>query len=150
LGNLYSYFFLDEDFNRQYGAEEKVGRLASVFTAIAVFISCLGLVGLSSFMAQQRTKEIGIRKILGATTPNILLLLIKEFAFWVIMANVLAWPAAYLVMTGWLNGFAYRAKISLGIFIISGAVMLLLSLLTVSVQSIKTTLTNPVDSLRYE
>lgn len=150
LGNLYNYFFLDEDFNRQYGSEEKVGRLAFVFTVLAVFISCLGLVGLSSFTAEQRTKEIGIRKILGATTPNILLLLIKEFTIWVIAANVLAWPAIYFVMNGWLNDFAYRAKMSLGIFVISGTVMLLLSLLTVGAQSIKTALSNPVDSLRYE
>jgi len=150
LGHLYSYFFLDEDFNRQYGSEEKVGRLAFVFTVLAVFISCLGLVGLSSFTAEQRTKEIGIRKILGATTPNILLLLLKEFTIWVIVANVLAWPLTYLVMNRWLNNFAYRAGINLGIFIISGVSMLLLSLLTVSVQSIKTALSNPVNSLRYE
>lgn len=150
LGSVFSYFFLDEDFNRQYGAEENVGRLALSFTILAVFISCLGLVGLSSYTAEQRTKEIGIRKVLGASVPHILLLLTREFTQWVLVANIIAWPLGYIFMSGWLRSFAYRTPIGLGIFLVSGAMALGLALLTVSFQSVKAALSNPVHSLRYE
>lgn len=150
LGKVFSYFFLDEDFNRQYAAEEFVSRVATVFTFIALFISCLGLVGLSSFTAEQRTKEIGIRKILGATVPGLFVFFTKEFTHWVLFANIIAWPIAYIITSQWLKSFAYRTSVDFWIFVLSGFLALFLAVLTVSFQSIKVALTNPADSLRHE
>ncbi len=150
LGKLFSYFFLDENFNRQYGLEEKLGRLFTAFTSLAIFISCLGLVGLSSFTTEQRTKEIGIRKVLGASIPNILNLLSKEFSKWVIFSNIIAWPVAYFVMDRWLQNFAYRTSIRIEIFILSGLLTFVLALTTVSYQSIKAAIANPIETLRFE
>jgi len=150
LGSVFSYFFLDEDFNRQYNAEERVGRLAVTFTLLALFVSCLGLVGLSSYTAEQRTKEIGIRKVLGASVPNILVLLTKEFTLWVLMANLIAWPLGYLFMNSWLHQFAYRTALNPVIFFVAGASALVIALLTVSFQSVRAAVAEPVDSLRYE
>ncbi|MCJ7580282.1 MAG: FtsX-like permease family protein, partial [Candidatus Aminicenantes bacterium] len=150
LGKVFSYFFLDEDFNRQYAAEEFVSRVATVFTFIALFISCLGLVGLSSFTAEQKTKEIGIRKVLGATVPGLFVFFTKEFTRWVLFANIIAWPIAYIITSQWLKSFAYRTNIDFSIFIFSGFLTLVLAVLTVSFQSIRVALTNPADSLRHE
>ncbi len=150
LGEIFSYYFLDEDFNRHYGSEEKIGRLFGTFTLIAIFVSCLGLTGLSSFSAEQRTKEIGIRKVLGASVSNILILLTKEFMILILFSNLVAWPIAYFVMRTWLKNFAYQTRLGLEIFVFSGILALGLALITVSYQSIKATLANPVDSLRYE
>lgn len=150
LGGLFTYFFLDEDFDRHYRSEESLGRLYMTLTFLAVFISCLGLAGLSSFAAEQRTKEIGIRKIMGASMPNILILLIREFFKWVVLANIIAWPVAYLIVDRWLQGFAYRMKIDIGIFGLSAVLAFLIAVVTVSFQSIKAAVADPVDSLRYE
>ncbi len=150
LGEVFSYFFLDEDFNRQYAAEELISRIATVFTFIALFISCLGLIGLSSFTAEQKTKEIGIRKILGATVPGIFLFFTKEFTRWVLLANIIAWPIAYIFISQWLKSFAYRTSVGIAIFVFSGFIALILAILTVSFQSIKVALTNPANSLRHE
>jgi putative ABC transport system permease protein len=150
LGGLFSYFFLDEDFNRHYRSEESLGRLYAVLTIIAVCLSCMGLGGLSSLTAEQRTKEIGIRKICGATVPNILFLLAGEFTKWVLIASIISWPVAYFVVRYWLLGFAYRTTLSVWVFGLSAVFALLVAVLTVGYQSLKAAMAHPADSLRYE
>jgi putative ABC transport system permease protein len=150
LGRLFSYFFLDEDFNRHYRSEENLGRLYATLTLLALFISCLGLAGLSAFSAQQRTKEIGVRKVLGAPVSGILFLLLSELLKWIFIANILAWPVAYFFMLQWLHSFAYRTKIGLWVFVFSAALAFLISVITVSYQSLRAALANPSNSLRYE
>jgi ABC-type antimicrobial peptide transport system permease subunit len=146
----FEYGFVDEDFNNTYRGIERAGRLASSFTFIAIFIACLGLFGLASFTAEQRSKEIGIRKVLGSSVPGIVVLLSKEFIKWVLIANIVAWPVAWFVMNLWLQGFAYQSKIGLGIFVVSGLLAILIALLTVSYQALKAAMANPVDALMYE
>ncbi len=146
----FDYFFLDENLNALYKAEENLGRIFTTFSVLAIFVACLGLFALASFTAEQRTKEIGIRKTLGATVSNITLLLSKEFAILVILANLIAWPVAYFAMNRWLQDFAFHTTINLWIFLIAGISALLIAILTVSYQSIKAALTNPVDALKYE
>lgn len=124
-----------------------------IFAAAAVFIlfiACLGLFGLSSFTAEQRTKEIGVRKVLGASIPNILLLLTREFSKLVLIASLIAWPLAYFIMNNWLQNFVSRTSIKLETLVISAVLALGIALLTVSYQSIRAAAANPVDSLRYE
>jgi putative ABC transport system permease protein len=150
LGGLFSYFFLDEDFNRHYQSEESLGRLYASLTLLAIFLSCLGLAGLSSFAAEQKTKEIGIRKILGASVSSIMILLVGEFTKWVIISSIIAWPVAYYIIDEWLQGFAYRTSPNIWVFGLSAAFSFFIAGLTVSYQSVKAALTNPVDSLRYE
>jgi putative ABC transport system permease protein len=149
-GRPFDYRFLDETFARLYRTEQRLGQIFISFTAIAIIIAALGLFGLASFTVNQRTKEIGIRKILGASIPNVVILLSKEFTKWVILANVVAWPLAYFVMNKWLQNFVYRIDIHIGIFIISGMAALFASLLTVSSKAIRAAVANPVNSLRYE
>ena len=146
----FSYSFLDEIIDRMYRSERKLGQSFIYFTLIAVLIACLGLFGLTSFTAEQKTKEIGIRKVLGASVSNIFLLLTKEFAKCVLIANIIAWPIAYYAMHRWLQGFAYRINIGPWTFILAAALALIIALLTVSYQAIKAATANPVDSLRYE
>jgi len=121
-----------------------------IFTFLAISISCFGLFGLISFTAEQRTKEIGIRKVLGASVGSVVRLLSKEFVVLVVLANIIAWPVAYYVMTKWLKNFAYRTEIGFVTFLFSGFLALIIAILTVCFQSIKAALANPVDSLRYE
>jgi putative ABC transport system permease protein len=144
------YFFLDESFEQMHYADKKMGEIFSVFAILAIFVACLGLFGLAAFTAEQKTKEIGVRKILGASVSNIYLLLSREFLKWVALANIIAWPVAYFAMHKWLQNFAYRAKIGFEIFLISAGVVLIISVLTVSSQSIRAAVANPADSLRYE
>ena len=144
------YSFLDESFARQYEADEQFGEVFSYFALLAVVIACLGLFGLASFTAEQRTKEIGIRKVLGASVAGIVLLLSKDFARLVGIALVLAAPLAYLAMTRWLENFAYRIEISWRIFLIAGSLALATAVLTVSYQAIRAALADPVKALRYE
>ena len=146
----FTYTFLDDQFNQQYQAEEHFGKLFGYFALLAIFIACLGLFGLASFTAQERTREIGVRKVLGATVPQIIVLLSKDFAWLVLLAFVVAAPVAYLAMEEWLTGFAYRTAISWWIFLIAGLAALGVAVLTISYQSIKAALANPVESLRYE
>ena len=146
----FTYSFLDADFDRMYRAEEQRGKLLGAFALLAIFVACLGLFGLASYMAEQRTKEIGIRKVLGATVLNIVILLSKEFTKLVIVANAIAWPVAYFVMDKWLTNFAYRIVPGKGIFILGGLLALCIALATVSYQAVKAATTNPVDALRYE
>ena len=146
----FKYRFVDEDYNNMYIYEQYVGRISNTFTFLAVFIACLGLFGLASFMAEQRTKEIGIRKVLGASIPGIIMLLTKEFSKWIIIANFVAWPVAYFAMNKWLNNYSYRIPIFWWIFLAAGAAALAIASLTVSYQAVKAARANPVDSLRYE
>ncbi|MFC2164696.1 ABC transporter permease [Acidobacteriota bacterium] len=146
----FEYHFLDEDYEQIYWNEQRMGRLFQYFTVLAIFISCLGLFGLASFMAEQRTKEIGIRKVLGASVSGITVLLSKEFTKWVIIGNVIAWPVAYLAMKSWLQGFAYCVDINLLVFIFSGLLALCIAVITVSYQSIRAAISDPVEALRYE
>ncbi len=149
-GNPFESFFLDTDFDRQYRADEQVGGIFGIFTLLGLFIACLGLLGLASFAAESRTKEIGIRKVLGASIPGIVLMLSKQFAKWVLLANLIAWPVAYYFMGAWLKNFAYRIHIDILTFFLSGFVVLAIALITVSFQSIKAAFANPADTLRYE
>jgi len=149
-GFPFEYGFLDERFDSMYDAELRAGKIFGYFVVIAIFISCMGLFGLSSFTAEQKTKEIGVRKILGASTLKILCLLSKEFIKWVLLANLIAWPVAYVVMTKWLQNFAYRAHVGIWVFAVSALAAILIALFTVSYQSIRAAMSNPVDSLRYE
>ena len=149
-GNPFEYNFLDEFFDKQYKKDIQTSKILSLFTILSIFISCLGLIGLSSLMTIQRTKEIGIRKVLGAQIQSLILLLTKEFTAWVLFANLIAWPIAFYIMNKWLQDFAYRIDISWWIFVLSGGVALIIALLTISYQAIKAATTNPIESLRYE
>ena len=146
----FSYSFLDDRLDRMYRTEKKLGKTFSIYTFIALFIACLGLYGLASFMTMQRTREIGIRKVLGATEWNITLMTTKKFLVLVFFGNVTAWPIAYFAMQKWLQNFAYRMNIGLWIFVLSATLSLIIALFTVGYQSIRAALTNPADSLRYE
>jgi putative ABC transport system permease protein len=146
----FEYQFFDDVFDQSYRNEQKLGSLFMTCAFLAVFIACLGLLGLVAFTAEQRTKEIGIRKVLGASTANIILLLSKQFFKWIILANILSWPVAYYAMHRWLQNFAYRVNIGIGIFVASAFIAFFIALTTLSYQSVKTATANPVDSLRYE
>jgi putative ABC transport system permease protein len=149
-GNPFRYAFANEQFDQQYRNDQRFATLFSIFAGLAIFIACLGLFGLAAFTAQQRTKEIGVRKVLGASVGSIVRLLSSDFMKLVLIAFVLAAPLAYFGMQRWLEGFAYRIDIGPGVFIVTGFLVLLIALLTVSYQSIKAALADPVKSLRYE
>ena len=144
------YSFLDEEFALLYETEQRMGKLFSSFSVLAVLISCLGLFGLASFMAERRTKEIGIRKVLGASVGGLTVLLSAEFFKLVVISNLIAWPVSYYFMNSWLQDFVYRTEMSLWIFPLSGLAALIIALLTVSYQSIKAALANPIKSIKYE
>jgi ABC-type antimicrobial peptide transport system permease subunit len=146
----FEYQFLDEEFANLYQAEQRLGTIFRSFSILAIFISGLGLFGLASFVVVQRTKEIGVRKVLGASIPNVILLLTKEFTKWVLLGNIIAWPIAYFSMSNWLQNFAYRIDIGWWVFLIAGLLAIVIALITVSYQTIKTALTNPAEALRYE
>jgi putative ABC transport system permease protein len=146
----FNYFFLDDDFNSQYGAEERFGRLFIYFSALALFISSLGLLGLSAYSTLQRTREIGIRKVLGASVSGIVGLLSGDFVKLVVIAWSFACPISWLAMSRWLGGFAYRTTLNGGLFVLAGAGALLIAVVTISAQAIKAALANPVESLRSE
>ncbi len=146
----FSYQFLDQSFDQMYRAEQRVGKVALTFAILTILIACLGLFGLVTYMAEQRTKEIGIRKVLGASVPNIVRLLSGEFLVLVIIAVVIASPIAYFAMRQWLTEFAYRIEISWWMFLLAGILAVVISLLTVSFQAIKAALMNPVRALKSE
>jgi len=146
----FEYNFLDELFDQQYKNEAKLSQIFGIFTTIAIFVSCLGLFGLATFSTDRRTKEIGIRKILGASVSKLVLLLSKEFLKLVILANLIAWPVAWLVMNKWLQNFAFRIDIHIWLFLTASVIALVIALLTVGFQAIRTASANPVDALRYE
>lgn len=146
----FEFGFSDEEFARKFSMESQVGKLAAIFAVLAIFISCLGLFGLAAFMAERRTKEIGIRKVLGASLINLWTLLSKEFIWLVVSGCIIATPIAYWLMNGWLQGYDYRITINWWIFIVAGILALVVALVTVSTQAIKAAISNPVNSLRSE
>jgi putative ABC transport system permease protein len=146
----FEYSFLDDSINLLYESEGKMQQIFIVFSSLSIFVACLGLFGLAAFTAQQRTKEIGVRKALGASEISVFVLLSKEFTKWVLVANIIAWPVAYYVMTKWLQNFAYKMNMGLWPFVLAAVMGFVIALITVSYQSIRAAFTNPVDSLRYE
>ncbi len=146
----FEYSFLDEDYDNLYMNEQQTRKLFSIFSFLAIFIACLGLFGLASFIADRRTKEIGIRKVLGASVPGIVQILNRHFVKWVFIANLIAWPIALFIMDRWLQNFAYRIELSWWMFVLAAVLALVIALITVSFQTVKAALRNPVDSLRYE
>jgi putative ABC transport system permease protein len=149
-GSPYDYFFLDEFFNRQYKAEQQFNTFFRFFSGLAIFIACLGLFGLSAFMATQRTKEIGIRKVLGASVSNILTLLSRDFIKLIIFASILAIPLAYWVIQKWLENYAFHFELSWWLLLAPVLILIIITLFTVSFQTIKAAFTDPAKSLRYE
>ena len=149
-GEPFRYFFLDENHQSMHKEEFRTGKVFGVFSALAIFIACLGLFGLASFMAEQKTKEIGIRKAMGAQIHSIVFLLLKKFTFWVVVANLVAWPLAYFFLKNWLQNFAYHIDLQLVYFVAGSLLALLIAVITVSYQSVSAARKNPVDSLRYE
>jgi putative ABC transport system permease protein len=141
---------MDETFDRLYRSEEKLSQIFSVFSFLAIFIASLGLFGLALYMVEQRTKEIGIIKVLGASIGRIFVLLSQEFALLVLGANLFAWPAAYFFMRNWLQNFAYKVNIAPWIFVLSAVLAFVIAMLTISFQAVKAAMADPVDSLRYE
>jgi putative ABC transport system permease protein len=147
----FEYFFVDENFDALYHSEEQLSQIITFFACIAIFVASLGLFGLASYTAEQSTKEIGIRKVLGASVGSIVVTLSKNFLKWVLVANVIAWPVTYFVMKNyWLSNFPFRIPISILIFIAAGVISIIIALLTVSFQSLKAALTNPAETLKYE
>lgn len=149
-GNTYEYFFLDDHFNDQYQADQRFGKVFGLFTGLAILVACLGLFGLASFTTLQRTKEIGIRKVLGSSVRGILKLLYKEFAFLLLIAFLIAIPIAWFTISNWLQGYAFRIHIHWSFFLLPFVAIMLIALVTVSFQTVKASLANPVDSLRTE
>jgi len=149
-GNAFEYFFLNDYFNKQYQADEQFGKVFSLFTVLAIIVACLGLLGLSSFIIKLRIKEIGIRKVLGATISNILVLFFKDFVKLVFVATLIATPIIYFVASKWLDNYSFRIQLSWVMFAIPPLLLLLLTLITIGIQSLKAALTNPVKSLRSE
>ncbi len=159
LGKLYkniapsqpfAYSFMDADYNKTYVSEQKMGGLSITFSILAIFIACLGLFGLITYAAEQRTKEIGIRKVLGASVSNITTMLSKDFLRLVLIASIITFPIAWLAMNYWLQGFAYRIEISWWIFLVAGCAAIFIALITISIKAIRAAMANPVKSLRSE
>lgn len=146
----FDYKFVDEEYGAKFAAEESIGTLASFLALLAIFISCLGLFGLASFVAEQRTKEIGVRKVLGASVFSVWRLLSKDFVVLVLISLGIAIPVAYYFMQNWLQNYQYRTGLSWWIFAVAGAGVLVITLFTISFQAIKAAVANPVKSLRTE
>ncbi len=146
----FDFTFWDETFNLLYRQERTESTLFSIFSFISILIGCLGIFALASFAAEERTREIGIRKVLGASVPGLVRLLSMDFLKLIVTGNLIAWPLAWVAMNHWLENFAYRIDIGLWVFVTAGALALLIALLTVSWQAIKAALSNPVTALRYE
>ncbi|MFC2134332.1 ABC transporter permease [Bacteroidota bacterium] len=146
----FEYTFFNEEIDNFYRKENQMAKLLGTFSSLAIIIACLGLFGLVTFIAEKRTKEIGIRKVLGSSIFAIVIMLVKEFIKWIIIANLVAWPFAYYIMDKWLDGFAYRTEIGIWIFVLSSAGVLFIALGTIGYQTIKSALANPVEALKYE
>ena len=144
------FYFLNDNFDQLYRAEHKTSQIFTTFSIISIFIACLGLLGLASFTAERRTKEIGIRKVMGASTTGIIFLLSKEFIKWVLIANIIAWPIAFYIMTNWLEDFAYRINFPYWILFASALIAMFIAIITVISQALKAANSNPVNSLKYE
>ncbi|RZM03903.1 MAG: FtsX-like permease family protein, partial [Pedobacter sp.] len=146
----FEYKFVDQEYELKFDNEKRTGKLASIFAFLTIFISCLGLFGLATYMAENRIKEIGVRKVLGASVPGITMLLSKDFLILVFISLVIASPIAWYLMYNWLQDFPYRVNIQWWVFVLAGVLSILIALLTVSYESIKASLANPVKSLRTE
>lgn len=146
----FEYHFVDQEYAKKFGNEQRVGKLVAFFASLAIFISCLGLFGMASFMAEQRVKEIGVRKVLGASVFNLWRLLSTDFVALVTISLFIASPVAWYLMHNWLKHFDYQSTISAWIFVLTGLGALLITLLTVSFQSVKAALANPIKSLKTE
>jgi ABC-type antimicrobial peptide transport system permease subunit len=146
----FEFGFLDKELEALYVAEGRLGHILRTFAGLAVLIACLGLFGLASYMAEQRTKEVGIRKVLGASVSQISLLLCREFVILVLLANAIAWPVMFLIMKSWLNGFAYRTGLSVFIFGSALGVALVVALISVGFQAVRAARANPAVSLKHE
>lgn len=146
----FEYSFFDQEIDRKYRQEEQVSQIFGYFASLSILISCLGLFGLAMFMAEQRTKEIGIRKVLGASSAKIVVLLNKEFLRCVLLASIIAWPLGWCIMRSWLRAYPYRIDLGWSFFVLSSLVAVVITLVTVSMQAIKAALANPSDALRYE
>ncbi len=146
----FTVHFFNEEIDKLYQSEGRMENIFGYFSILAIFIACLGLFGLVSFVSENRTKEIGIRKVLGASVANVVSTLTKDFVLWTLLSSIIAWPIAYYAMNKWLQGFAYRIEINWWVFVLSGGLALMIVLLTVCYQSIKAATANPVESLRYE
>lgn len=149
-GEQFEFSFLDDRIEQLYANEKKMQRIFVIFSSFSILIACLGLLGLVSFTSELRTKEIGIRKVLGASTGSVILLLSKEFIKWIVLANIIAWPLAWLMMNKWLQDFAYKVNIGWLVFVLSGFVTLMVAIITFIVQTVRTACADPVHSLRYE
>jgi len=146
----FNYFFLDDSFNRQYKSDELFGSIFTVFALLAILIACFGLSGLSAYNVLQRRKEIGIRKVMGASLQQLLFLLSKDFLRLIVLAFFIAIPITWLVMGKWLDYFAYRINISWWVFVVTGLITIFIAFATISFQALKAAITNPVKSLRTE
>ena len=146
----FNHYFVDDNYRQRYPEEDKMQNIYLIFGFLAIFVACLGLYGLASFATEQRAKEIGIRKVLGATVPNITFNLSKDFLKLVLLANIIAWPLGFYVMNGWLDSFAYRIGIEWWVFVVSGLLAQVIAIMTVSQQALKSALTNPANTLKYE
>ena len=146
----FDYRFVDKEVERLYDEEKRLGLISVAFTFLAIFISCLGLFGLISYVTEQKKKEIGIRKVLGASVHSVVQMLTKDFVKLVLIAFLIASPIAYLLMSKWLQGFTYRIEIEWWVFVLSGGFALVITLLTVGMQSLRSAVANPVKSLRTE
>jgi len=146
----FDYTFMKEDFFRHYNQEQKLGIVFSIFSILAIFIACLGLFALSAYLTEQKTKDIGIRKAMGASVPSIVIHLTREFTKWVVLANIVAWPAAYFLMKNWLQNFAFRVDLNILFFIVAALATLVVAIFTVLFQSVRAAVRNPSESLRYE
>jgi ABC-type antimicrobial peptide transport system permease subunit len=145
----FSYQFVDEDFDLIYRSEERTGTLLKIFTAMAILVACLGLFGLASYAAEQKTKEIGIRKVLGASVPGIVTLMCREFLVLIGLANLIAWPVAYFAVKDWLNNFAYRTSIPAFLFFGALILSLTIGLMTVIYRAVRAASANPVEALKH-
>jgi putative ABC transport system permease protein len=146
----FEYTFLDDTIASEYRSAERLGTVFTLFTLVTVAIACVGLFGLAAYATERRTKEVGIRKVLGASNVAVVKLLTREFLLLVVAANVVAWPIAWYVMRNWLQDFAFRIDIAPGAFLLAGALAFLIAFLTVSGHAIRAAFKNPVESLRYE
>ena len=146
----FEYTFFDEDFARMFQSDERMGTLFGYASLFAILVACLGLYGLSSYMAEQRTREIGLRKVMGASVSEITALFSKEFVKWILIANILAWPLAYLLIEKLLQDYAYRIPFLWWVYPLTFVLTVAVALLTVGYQSIKAAIANPAEALRYE
>jgi len=147
---IFNYDVLTDVITKRYQSEKRMAQIIKIFTFIAILIACMGLFGLVSFMMVQRTKEIGIRKALGASIFTLIKLVSKKFLYLVVVSCLFAWPIAYFIMTKWLENYAYKIELNIWFFLLSGAILMIITFITILYQSIKVSLTNPVDVLKYE